>query len=94
VHESFGSNVPAFQASSLFVVCNHALTRVAIDCRRFAPLFFARSAGVGALRRRRGPTLPLQRNQRRRFAPRFFAHSVEAQGCKHLPDQPRRGGSE
>jgi hypothetical protein len=49
---------------------------------------------VGALRRRRGPTLPLQRNQRRRFAPRFFAHSVEAQGCKHLPDQPRRGGSE
>ena len=61
VNESFGSNVPAFQASILFVVCNHALTRVAIPCRRFAP--------------------------------RFFAHSVEAQGCQSLPDQPRRGGS-
>ena len=42
-NEPFGSNVPAFQASILFVVCNHALTRVATDCRRFTPGFFAHS---------------------------------------------------
>jgi len=41
VNESFDSGVPALRASILFVVCNHALTRVAIPCRRFAPLFFA-----------------------------------------------------
>jgi len=35
------SNVPAFQASILFATCNHALTRVATYCRRFAPRFFA-----------------------------------------------------
>jgi len=43
VNESFGSNLPAFLASILFFVCHHALTRVAIDYRRFAPLFFAPS---------------------------------------------------
>jgi len=32
------SIVPALWASILFVVCNHALTRVAIPCRRFAPV--------------------------------------------------------
>jgi hypothetical protein len=41
VKESFGINVPALQASILFVSRNHALTRVAISCRRFAPLFCA-----------------------------------------------------
>ena len=44
VNESFGSIVPAFQASILFVVCNHALTRVATACRRFAPRFLAHPA--------------------------------------------------
>jgi cellobiose-specific phosphotransferase system component IIC len=42
VNESFGSIVPAFQASILFFVCNHALTRAATACRRFAPRFLAR----------------------------------------------------
>jgi len=36
-------NVPAFRASILFFVRIHALTRVAIPCRRFAPRFFAHS---------------------------------------------------
>jgi hypothetical protein len=44
VNESFGSIVPAFQASILLAACNHALTRVAISCRRFAPRFLARPA--------------------------------------------------
>ena len=35
--QSFGINVPAFQASILFVSRNRALTRVATPCRRFAP---------------------------------------------------------
>ncbi len=35
--ESFGINVPAFQASILFVSRNHALTRAATYFRRFAP---------------------------------------------------------
>jgi hypothetical protein len=34
------AGVPAFQASILFSVCYHALTRVAIHCRRFAPGLF------------------------------------------------------
>ncbi len=37
VKESFGIDVPAFQASILFVSRNHALTRVATYSRRFAP---------------------------------------------------------
>ncbi len=37
VKESFGINVPAFQASILFVSRNHALMRVATYFRRFAP---------------------------------------------------------
>ena len=37
VKESFGINVPAFQASILSVSGNHALTRVATYFRRFAP---------------------------------------------------------
>jgi hypothetical protein len=36
--------VPAVPASVLFFARNHALTRVAISCRRFAPLFYAHSA--------------------------------------------------
>ncbi len=39
--ESLGINVTAFQASVLFVQRNHALTRVATSCRRFAPGSFA-----------------------------------------------------
>ena len=35
--QSFGINVPAFQASILFVSRNHALTRVATYSGRFAP---------------------------------------------------------
>jgi len=35
--------VPALRASILFVVSNHALTRVATYFRRFAPGFVARS---------------------------------------------------
>jgi hypothetical protein len=38
LYESIGSDVPAFQASIPFAVSNHALTRVAICCRRFAPV--------------------------------------------------------
>jgi len=38
VKESFGINVPAFQASILSASGNHALTRVAVSRRRFAPL--------------------------------------------------------
>jgi len=41
MNESFGSCVPAFQACNLFPGSNYALTRVAIDRRRFAPPFFA-----------------------------------------------------
>jgi len=41
--ESFGLNVRAFQVSNLFFVCYHALTRAAINYRRFAPSFFAHS---------------------------------------------------
>jgi len=44
VNESFGPIVPALQASILFFARNHALTRVATPCRRFAPLFYAHSA--------------------------------------------------
>ena len=32
-------NVPALQASIVFVTCSHARARVATHCRRFAPLF-------------------------------------------------------
>jgi len=38
VNEPSNPNVPAFQASILSVLLTHALTRVAISCRRFTPL--------------------------------------------------------
>jgi len=82
VDELHGSIVPAPRASIVHLFANHALTRVATHCRRFAPLFFAGSEGVGALRgsvrcprRRRGPTLRSRRRRSRRFAPLFFAGS-------------------
>lgn len=36
--ESFGINVPAFRTSILFASGDHALARVAVSRRRFAPL--------------------------------------------------------
>jgi len=46
VKESFDTNVPAFQASIPFVSRNHALTRVVISFRRFAPLFSTHSSNL------------------------------------------------
>ena len=37
--ESFGIDVPAFQASIVFVSRGHARKRMATSCRRFAPGF-------------------------------------------------------
>ena len=43
VHSSFGSGVPALQASIPFFACNHALTRVAPQKQVTVPVF--RGAG-------------------------------------------------
>ena len=55
VDELYGSIVPALRASILCLVSNHALTRVATHCRRFAPLFFAYPVEAQGMRVSNGP---------------------------------------
>jgi len=91
VDELYGSIVPALRASILCLVSNHALTRVATHCRRFAPLFFAYAVEAQGMRVSDGPASKRRHRSspaRQRGVLMSYTSSAEGaaqESCRRIP---------